>query len=348
MTRPQRRIELLPGAVDRLLPMHLLLDRQGRILSVGATLQKILTAGAGDVAAMFLNARPDGARDPVAAIRAAAATGERLFLRLRRPPSLDLRGHAVSAGDLLLVNLGFGIALPEAVRDAQLTERDFAPSDLAMELLFMREAIRGVLGELSRFNLQLETAREAAELQAQTDPLTGLLNRRGLEAGLSDLRRVPRTGFALAHLDLDHFKTVNDRWGHAMGDQVLRRVADVLRQETRAGDIAARIGGDEFVVILRGLDDVRVLKRRARRIIAGIEDAISARGDGCKVSASIGIVLSHRYGALPVERMLTDADAALYRSKHDGRGRVTILTDMLPGDGSDPAPAKRSEPGKLP
>ncbi|WP_252733435.1 GGDEF domain-containing protein [Paracoccus marinaquae] len=319
--------------------MHLLIQAGGRVLSVGPTLRKLVTPGMRHVADGFSNGRPGGNEDLVAVILGAASDGERLFLRMRQTPCLNLRGHAVPAGrDAVLVNLGFGIGLPDAVRAAGLTDRDFAPPELAMELLFMREAMGGVLGELSHFNSQLEVARDVAEAQAHTDPLTGLHNRRGLELALSEartltgLRAGDRDGFALAHLDLDHFKAVNDLLGHAEGDRVLCHVARVLGDVIRSDDTAARVGGDEFVLILRRFEDVAGLERLARRIIAGIESVLSDGADGCRVSASVGIVLSRNYRDQPLERMLLDADAALYRSKREGRGRVTILTAPLTGE----------------
>lgn len=331
-----------PGAIDTLLPMHLMIDRSGKISSAGPTLHKLIGRIPEHITHDFENGRPGSSTELVAAIILAAERGERLFLRMTRPPRLNLRGHAVVTSDhRILLNLGFGIGLSDAVQCAGLTDRDFAPPELAMELLFMREAMGGVLDELSHFNSQLEAAREAAEAQAHTDPLTGLCNRRGLELALATARRRTslrvgpdsRPGFALAHLDLDHFKQVNDLLGHAEGDRVLCHVAQILREVTRSDDTAARIGGDEFILILQGLEAPEKLERLARRIIAGIESAMAGRADSCAVSASVGIVLSRSYADLPIERMLADADAALYRSKREGRGRVTILT-ALPSDGT--------------
>ncbi|MDP5307208.1 GGDEF domain-containing protein [Paracoccus spongiarum] len=329
------------AAADGLLPMHLLMTREGVIRSVGPTLRKVVAPGLQYIDAAFENGRPGSTGPLVPAILSAADRAERLFLRMRQPPGLNLRGHAVPASDdLVLMNLGFGIGLTDAVGFAGLTDRDFAPPELAMELLFMREAVGGVLGELSHFNSQLEAAREAAEIQAHTDPLTGLCNRRGLELALAAARREPtlrgrglaKPEFALAHLDLDDFKQVNDRLGHAAGDAVLCHVAQVLREVTRSDDTAARVGGDEFVLLLQGLEDEAILHRLARRIITGIEAALADETDSCAVSASLGIVLSRNYRDAPVARMLADADGALYRSKRAGKGRVTILT----GPSGDP------------
>ena len=172
----------LDGAqLSRLMPMHLRIAPDGRILSAGPTMRKVLPADARRLGDAFALTRPLSQADDLDTLASAAEDDSRVFLRMTQPPGLTLRGHVVRlAGGVMLLDLGFGIGLPDAVRDLTLTDGDFAPSGLAMELLFLHEANRSVMNELSRFNLRLEEAREAAELQAFTDPLTGLLNRRGL------------------------------------------------------------------------------------------------------------------------------------------------------------------------
>lgn len=326
------------AVIEQLLPMHLHLSPDGGVIGVGPTLRKIIGPSQGAVGDLFRDARPGMDQDLAATIRRAAVHGERLFLRMTEPPGLSLRGHAVETADgSVLVNLGFGIALIEAVSRAGLTDSDFAPPELAMELLFLYEANRAVLGELSSFNTQLEEARRAAEIKAHTDPLTGLSNRRGMDIALNLAYRAAfdplhcddRRGFSLIHLDLDRFKQVNDTLGHEAGDRVLCDVGRVLREATRSHDIAARIGGDEFVLILTGLQSAATLESLSRRIIDRIEAVPFAPDSGCSVSASIGIVLSDGYRDLSPEQMLRDADAALYQSKKAGRGCATILNAPL-------------------
>ncbi|MDO5705646.1 MAG: GGDEF domain-containing protein [Paracoccus sp. (in: a-proteobacteria)] len=331
-------ISMNRAALDELLPMHLLLDTGGAVLGAGPTLRKLLPPDCGRLSDAFVLTRPVSGEDDLVVLAAAAQRGDRVFLRMMQPPGLSLRGHVVRLDDgALLVNLGFGIALADAVRDLGLTDGDFAPPELAMELMFLHEANRAVMDELSRFNLRLEEAREAAEMQAFTDPLTGLYNRRGLELALSVALRSAeaargqgdRGGFALAHLDLDRFKEVNDRLGHAAGDEVLIHVANVLRAATRSNDTVARVGGDEFVLILTGTTAPDALETLARRIIAGIEQPVDVDGNLCQVSASIGIAISSRYRHPNTERMLSDADEALYASKNAGRGRATLHGGVL-------------------
>lgn len=329
-------VMLSPAMLDDLLPMHLLIEPDGRLSSAGPTLRKLLPPDATRLADAFVLTRPVAQDDDLQGLLMAARQAERVFLRMIGPPQLSLRGHAVEVGaGQLLLNLGFGIALVEAVREFELRDSDFAPAEQAMELLFLHEANRAVMGELSRFNLRLDEAREVAESQAFTDPLTGLYNRRGLELALAvALRSASGTGgpaavgkqrgFALAHMDLDRFKEVNDQYGHAAGDLVLRRVAQVLRSETRSNDTAARVGGDEFVLILPGMTSEIALQRIAQRIISEIERPVRLDEGECLISASIGITMSSLYDAPTADKMLSDADVALYRSKNTGRARATL------------------------
>ena len=309
--------------LDRLMPMHLCVAECGLIRSAGPTMRKLMPPDAQDVEDVFVEGRGAASGRVIGAIRAAKG-GNRLALRLRHHRRLSLRGHVVAPGfGGLLLNFCFGVSLSEAVAVFGLTESDFAPSELALELMFLQEANRAVQQELARFNRHLMLARKDAEREAHTDALTGLLNRRGLQVAMQNAFEPQHgtPGFALAHLDLDNFKQVNDRMGHAAGDRLLVEVARVLTRTVRPRDGVARIGGDEFVLILDGAWTCQALTDIGTRIIQGIEDVSPA---DCNVSTSIGIVLSAGYSADAIDRMLEDADVALYRSKREGKGRVSI------------------------
>ncbi|MDQ1899978.1 GGDEF domain-containing protein [Paracoccus sp. WLY502] len=327
------------AALDRMMPMHLCIADCGLIHFAGPTMRKLMPPGAQGVEDIFVEARGIATGHVIAAIRA-AEPGDRLALRLRHHRQLMLRGHVVAPGfGGLLLNFGFGVSLSDAVATFGLTEGDFAPTELALELMFLQEANRAIQQELARFNRHLMLARQDAEREAHTDALTGLLNRRGLQAVMRNALdpKGDMQGFALVHLDLDNFKQVNDRLGHGAGDRLLENVARVLGRAVRSRDHVARIGGDEFVLILGGSWTCQALTAIGMRIVQGIE-AISP--EDCAVSASLGIVLSAGYGPDSIDQMLNDADVALYRSKRAGKGRVSVAP--LPVDAAvKPLPGPR-------
>ena len=135
--------------------------------------------------------------------------------------------------------------------------------------------------------------------------------------------------FALMHIDLDYFKAVNDTLGHAAGDYVLQKVAEVMVAETRDTDTVARVGGDEFTVILPKVRSEEVLHRGGRRIIDRLEGPIPFEGEECRISASIGTVSIQAGEAGTPEQALSDADVALYASKHAGRAQQTFYDPSL-------------------
>lgn len=181
------------------------------------------------------------------------------------------------------------------------------------------EEIDLLAASAERVSLALRAADLLAEVErvATSDALTGLANRRLFDETLDrEVARARRTGqpLALAVVDIDHFKRVNDEHGHQVGDEVLREVAAALREATRTEDLVARYGGEEFVVIATNatVDDAVVLAERLR----GATRAVST----VPVTISVGVA------GLPAEgdgaAMVADADAALYRAKAAGRDRV--------------------------
>lgn len=307
-----------------LLPMHLLVTDRGEIRSAGSTLAKLI-GGHAQFETCFAPVHLHGDGGDFGQIAPRIRAGQRLTLRLRDHPTILLRGHGAGWRGGFVMNLGFGITLAPAIRAFSLTDADFAPADLAMEFLFLHEANQAVLAELGRANRRLEEAFEQAEIRSMTDPLTGLLNRRGFELALEGaLRNATAVPFALAQLDLDFFKQVNDVHGHAAGDDVLRHVAQILRTETRAADRVARTGGDEFLLLLSRPGGPEQLLGLSRRIIRRIEEPIPAGDALCRVSASLGFVRSAEHGPTDPEAMLARADAALYEAKRAGRGTARV------------------------
>ncbi|TIC84772.1 sensor domain-containing diguanylate cyclase [Crenobacter intestini] len=167
-------------------------------------------------------------------------------------------------------------------------------------------------------------AREASHrYQALHDPLTGLFNRRGLETALHQALQADGVRAALAVLDLDGFKAVNDRGGHAAGDLMLQQVARVLAQRVREGDTVARLGGDEFALLLPGCppDAAQQLLERVGVEIARLRVA-AADGLALGLSASTGV--TSLSGDDDAATALARADAACYRAKRAGRDRVEL------------------------
>ncbi|MGH1329794.1 MAG: diguanylate cyclase domain-containing protein [Paracoccaceae bacterium] len=322
---PERSL-LSGAAMDHLMPMHLVIGADGCILRAGPTLLKLQPENALIGRSFFEVFKLRKPRSIADFVDLQAYSGSRIQLAFRDRAGADLKGviMPMAGGKELILNLSFGISVFEAVREYKLTAGDFAPTDLTIEMLYLVEAKTAVLEEFRELNQRLQGAKIAAEEQAFTDTLTGLKNRRAMDHVLSRLIAAG-TGFSLMHLDLDFFKDVNDTLGHAAGDHVLQAVARILVDETRAEDTVARVGGDEFVLIINRMTDEERLAGMAQRIITCLEIPISFNGTPCKISGSIGITTSESYEALDLDRMLADADTALYASKHKGRACHTVF-----------------------
>ncbi len=187
-------------------------------------------------------------------------------------------------------------------------------------MLFMAIALLASIG-VATIGLLYERQR-ALEAQAITDPLTGAYNRRHLEACLAHaIERRGRTGEPVSMLlfDLDHFKRVNDRRGHAAGDAALARVVAIVSERMRGMDVLFRIGGDEFVLLLPGARHVGAMAvaDTLRSIVAA-----ATASDGQRLSISIGV--SELQSGQKAPDWIADADAALYRAKQAGRNRVSL------------------------
>jgi diguanylate cyclase (GGDEF)-like protein len=330
---------MLPiAALCRMMPMFLWLGPGGDIRAMGPTLAKLFAAGSLVGEAFERHFSITRASRTGAMVDWGVLSGQRVHLALRGRRGTVLRGHAFSLGDGgaegVLLNLSFGSGIALAVREHALTDADFAPTDLAMELLYLQEAKAAVMNELRALNQRLEAAHREAELRARTDPLTGLANRRALDQELALAAQKAALGgpaFALAHMDLDHFKALNDSLGHGAGDFALVRVGKILREETRRRDVVARVGGDEFVLLLREIVDPARLQLLAERIIARIEAPSRFEGAEFRHSASLGVVVSSSYDLIDPDRMQADADMALYAAKRQGRAHCKIMgLDVAP------------------
>jgi len=253
-------------------------------------------------------------------------------VHLTRAPShiADLREHPVYAGHALVNQLGLRTysGLPVSVGDEErwvlafLRQRSESPPD-AVDISYM-ELIAGWVGNA----LHQAAQKELLQRLALTDPLTGLCNRRAAEERLQlEKARTPRDshGFALALVDLDHFKKVNDRYGHAVGDEVLQAVARRFESGLREGDWVARWGGEEFLFVLHG---------STLQEAASVMERLAGQARTTPIQTSVGnIVLSFSAGVAAFDAhdgeilpMLEQIDRVLYQAKADGRDQVRMAT----------------------
>ncbi len=209
-------------------------------------------------------------------------------------------------------------------------------------------AVERLNGQLAEQVEVIERLRAVLAEEAVRDPLTGLHNRRHLDRALdADLAHRPRTGqVSLLVVDIDHFKRVNDRFGHAAGDRVLTAVAGTLSAAVREGDTAARLGGEEFVVVLPGAGREQALARaeHIRREVAGTGHLLD--GEAVSVTVSIGVAVCPAVGTSRAE-LIEAADRALYAAKSGGRDRV-VTADPAADPAAAPVPAVPAQPEELP
>jgi diguanylate cyclase (GGDEF)-like protein len=227
----------------------------------------------------------------------------------------------------LATGISFGLCAFVLIMESRL-RLGSAPSNWAENLnLVVSIACMSGIGALSLALNQSRLARSHRR-DAITDSLTGLLNRRALfeQFGSDPLDRFT----AVLVFDLDRFKNINDRFGHTVGDEVLRRFAAIVSVCLRASDAAARLGGEEFAAVLARTTDDRA-RQVAERIRKEFADHVIETDQGglqCTVSVGIAFPAGERCG---FEQVLGDADKALYRAKDDGRNRVAMAGLRLAG-----------------
>jgi diguanylate cyclase len=228
----------------------------------------------------------------------------------------NLQGHAQQLADPKdqdTIRQIISTMLDDTVRMQTLT------SDLSEKLQARTNEVNALTENLRR-----------AQSEALLDSLTGLKNRRGLERAIEDLQRDPPglVGSALLMADIDHFKVVNDTYGHVLGDKVIRAVAHVLRSSIKGRDVAARFGGEEFAILLpqTSLTGATAVAEQIRGTVA---QGRICRPDGNEsigqVTLSVGVAVAKAGDTM--EALLERADSAMYAAKRAGRNRVSVAGD---------------------
>ncbi|MDB5291018.1 MAG: putative response regulator receiver protein [Phycisphaerales bacterium] len=206
-------------------------------------------------------------------------------------------------------------------------EKNLTVAKMRRENEQLRLEVERALSEVREKNLQLEKSLKRIEEVAATDPLTGLYNRRHfgkvLDQLFSEAQRYD-TDMSCVMIDLDGYKQLNDGFGHQIGDQLLVMTGKVIAANMRKMDVAARYGGDEFVLLLprAGGDEAARVAHRIREEVRQASCILLRRNEGMSMSVGIGSIRADRPAG--TEQLIAAADAALYRAKAAGRNRVVV------------------------
>ena len=253
--------------------------------------------------------------------------------------TLERRHATVGRGQWLLVA---GLALEALVLGTRSMLALFTPeagisilqSSVLQTATFMSTFSVVLVSSVGFVFMSRDRTDENNRVMAALDPLTGVANRRSLIAALDrDVSRAIRMHepIALMMVDIDHFKNVNDQYGHPAGDQVLCNVVNVLRQRVRSQDLVGRYGGEEFMVVLpdTGLPGAEQLARELCRAVQDLRCAVPGAGAaGVAVTVSIGVFGGRLEPEDSWDMLIAAADRALYQAKNNGRNRVEAATSL--------------------
>ena len=238
--------------------------------------------------------------------------------------------------DIPVIMLTVRDEIDDRVHGLQVGADDYLPKPFSQRELEARifAALRSktTQAELVERNRQLESMLHHVESLAITDPLTGLFNRRRfadvLRREVAVTRRY-KNSLALLMIDLDHFKIINDRFGHDSGDEVLRAIAAALSSGLREVDLAARYGGEEFAIIMPHTTKTNA-EIVARRIAAQIGSLVHEfQGEKVSLTASLGIADVADLSEANAENLVKAADVALYEAKRSGRNRIVLFEEHM-------------------
>jgi diguanylate cyclase (GGDEF)-like protein len=248
----------------------------------------------------------------------------RLTVRLVRPVQALWDGaHRIAEGDL-------EVEVPESESGDEIAELTRTFNAMARKLRDDQREIEAAQQQLRQQNQALQAANEVLAQLSITDGLTRLHNHRFFQEHLTrELKRVQRTGEPLAMLliDIDDFKALNDRWGHAVGDAVLARIGTVMNANVRESDLLARYGGEEFVVLAPiDIEGAVVLAEKLRMAVERELLALEEADGPLHVTVSVGVA---RFRG-DRKAFFRDADRALYAAKREGKNCVVVEAETLP------------------
>ncbi|TDF42024.1 GGDEF domain-containing response regulator [Alteromonadaceae bacterium M269] len=246
--------------------------------------------------------------------------GIEMVITLRNKPNL---------GDTAIVMISISDDEQLAIECLQAGAQDF----VAKTEISPGKMKRAIVQAQKRFELEKKLFDSYCQVRelAEKDSLTGLSNRyhfeKALKIYLSNNIRSNKN-VALLLLDLDHFKNINDSYGHDAGDELLKKVVDIINDCLRGNELFARLGGDEFAILLSGISDVKEASKVAERIIGSLEDPLHVKGNKVQCGVSIGIAM-HPENASTSESLVKYADIAMYRAKHQGRNRYCFFQETM-------------------
>lgn len=250
--------------------------------------------------------------------------GDSAFAAVHRLRDFNLLASALAVGVVAALGYALVVSLSRPIEELIAGAQAVSQGNYSISIPVRSSDEVGYLARV--FNQMTQALRDshvALERMSTTDELTGLHNRRQLTRALSaELGRATRARepMSVLMMDIDHFKSFNDRFGHLQGDRLLRELGNLLTKRVRATDVAARYGGEEFVVVLPQTDKEHA-ERKAEQLRQECESEVSAGDSPGRVTLSIGVATYPEDGTTDQE-LLRKADEALYRAKHLGRNRV--------------------------
>jgi diguanylate cyclase (GGDEF)-like protein/PAS domain S-box-containing protein len=312
----QRYLQLFEAESDAILLVE---NGSGRILEANAAAERLYGYRADELRAMTndqISAEPEATRAATRSSPVDFGSVVRIPMRLHRRRDGSVFPVEITGRFFELAGQGVHIA---AVRDISAR-------------IETENALRDANEQLTHHVEEIEELQETLREQAIRDALSGLFNRRFLEETCTrELARAQREGYpvALAMFDLDLFKRINDTYGHAAGDEVIIALARLLQQHARSSDTACRFGGEEFVLLLPGVDLETAATRveELRRTFADTVIAFGAFRLRATVSAGVAAYPAH---GLSTHELVARADEALYAAKRSGRNRVEYWRDHRP------------------